>query len=153
MNFKRITALSIALALSAGITANAATSLPATEKSNKEGKKIELKKGMYKKKHHSGLYKTAKEMKISKEEMKEAKEKGTNFFELAKKKGYNEQQVKDLMIKNKNESIDKAVEKGKITKEKADEFKARMKEKVLNWDGNLKNHKDVKKDNKENKEE
>jgi monoamine oxidase len=150
MNFKKITSLSIALALSAGITANAATSLPSTEKSDKEGKKIELKKeGMYKKKHHGGLYRTAKEMKITKEEMKEAGEKGTNFFELAKKKGYNEQQVKDMMIKNKNEALDEAVEKGKLTKEKAEELKTRMKEKISNWDGNFKRHSDVKKENKE----
>lgn len=150
MNFKKITALSIALALSVSITANAATSLPAAEKSNKEGKKIECKDCKFKKKHHNGgLYKTAKEMGITKEDMKEAKEKGTNFFELAKKKGYNEKQVKDMMIKNKNESIDKAVEKGKLTKEKADEFKTRTKEEILKWDGTFEKHRDVKKENKE----
>jgi hypothetical protein len=153
MNFKKVTAFSIALALSAGITANAATSLPSTEKSDKEGKKIELKKGCFKKKHHGGLYRTAKEMKITKEEMKEAKEKGTNFFELAKKKGYNEQQVKDMMIKNKNEALDEAVKAGKLTKEKAEEIKTRTKEKISSWDGNFKKYRDVKKENKENKEE
>jgi hypothetical protein len=153
MNFKKITALSIALALSAAITANAATSLPATEKGDKEGKKIELKKGKCRKKHHGGLHRTAKEMKITREEMKEAREKGTNFFELAKTKGYNEQQVKEMMIKNKNEALDKAVEEGKLTKEKAEEIKSRMKEKILKWDGKFKNHRDVKKENKNKAEE
>ena len=140
MNFKKITSLSIALALSIGITANAATSLPSTKKSDKEGKKIELRKGMCKKKHHGGLYRTAKEMKITKEEMKKAKQNGTNFFELAKTKGYNEQQVKDMMIKNKSEALDEAVKNGKLTKEKAEEIKSKMKDRISKWDGNFKKH-------------
>lgn len=149
MNIKKITALSLAMSLSIGITVNAATSLPATEKSNEEGKKIELKEGIFKKRHHDGgLYRTAKEIGITKEEMKDAREKGKNFFELAKQKGYTEQQVKDMMLKNKSEALDKAVENGKLTKEKAEEIKNRMKEKISNWDGILKNHKD----RKENKE-
>jgi hypothetical protein len=139
MNYKKITALSIALALSAGITSNAATSLPSTEKSGKEGKMIECKEHKFKKKHHhGGLYRTAKEMGITKEELKEAKEKGTNFLELAKKKGYDEQKVRDMIIKNKTEGIEKAVEKGKATKESAEEIKANMKEKLSKWDGTFK---------------
>jgi FtsZ-binding cell division protein ZapB len=142
MNFKKITALSLALALSAGITVNAATSLPATEKSDKEGKKIELKEGFFKKRHHGdGLYRTAKEIGITKEEMKNAREKGTNFFDMAKQKGFTEQQVKDMMLKNKSEALDKEVENGKLTKEKAEEIKSKMKEKISNWDGILRNHK------------
>ena len=139
MNYKKITALSMALALSAGITANAATSLPSTEKSDKEGKKIECKEHKFKgKHHHGGLYRTAKEMGITKEEMEKAKENGTNFFDLAKKKGYDEQKVREMMIKNKTEGIDKAVEKGKVTKERAEEIKTRMKENLLKWDGTFK---------------
>jgi hypothetical protein len=149
MNIKKITSLSLALALSVGITVNAATSLPPTEKSDKEGKKIELQKeGCHKKKHHGGLYKTAKEIGITKKEMKEAKEKGANFFELAKKKGYTDKQVKDMMIKNKSEAIDKAVEKGKITKDEAEKIKAKMKDKISNWDGILKKHEPSKEKNK-----
>ncbi len=150
MNYKKITALALSLALCVGITANAATSLQPTEKSDKETKKIELKNGKFKKRHHDGgLFKAAKEMGITKEEMKDAKENGKNFFELAKKKGYSEQQVRDMMIKNKNESLDKAVEKGKMPKDKAEEIKTKIKDRINNWDGTLRKHEDVKKESKE----
>lgn len=142
MNTKKIASLSLAFVLSIGISTKAATSLPTTEKSDKETKKIELRNGIFKKKHHGGLYRTAKEIGLTKEEMKEAREKGQNFFELAKKKGYTEQQVKDMIIKNKSEALDNAVKKGKITNEKADDIKAKMKDRISKWDGNLKSHKD-----------
>ncbi|MCM0649926.1 hypothetical protein NBE98_16280 [Clostridium swellfunianum] len=145
MNFKKISALSLALILSAGISVNA-TSLPSTEKNDKEGTKVELKNKVFKKRHNNGLYRTAKEIGITKEEMKEAREEGTNFYELAKKKGYTEQQVKDMMIKNKNEALDKAVEKGKMTKEKAEEIKANMKEKISKWDGTMRKKEECKKE-------
>jgi ribosomal protein S20 len=78
--------------------------------------------------------------------MKAAKEENKNFFELAKKKGYSEQQVKEMMIKNKFEHIDAAVEKGKITKEQAGEIKSKLKEKISNWDGSFKKHEDIKRE-------
>lgn len=147
MNTKKIASLALAFALSIGISAKAATSLPPTEKGDKETKKIELKKVFTKKKHHGGLYRTAKEIGITKEEMKEAREKGQNFFELTKKKGYTEQQVKDMIIKNKSEALDNAVKKGKITEEKANEIKVKMKDRVSGWDGTLKSHKDLEQKN------
>ncbi len=137
MNSKQVSALAMAFILSIGISAKAATSLPTTEKNDKEGKKIELHNRKFKKKHHGGIYRTAKEIGITKEELKDAREKGGNFFELAKKKGYTENQVKDMMIKNKSEALDKAVAKGKVTEEKAKEIKERMKEKITKWDGTL----------------
>jgi hypothetical protein len=152
MKFKKITALSMALALCAGITVNAATSLPPTENSNMEQTKVEQKgehEKCKKKRHHGGLYRTAKEIGITRGELRDAKENGKNFFELAKKKGYNEQQVKDIMIKNKTEALDKWVEKGKITKEEAKEMKEKIKERILKWDGSFKKPEEIKKENKQ----
>jgi hypothetical protein len=143
MNTKKISALALAFVLSAGISVKAATSLPTTEKNDKEGRKIEFNKDMHKRKHRSGVYRTAKDMGLTKKELNEAREKGLNFFELAKKKGYTEQQVKDKMIKNKSEGIDKAVENGKITAEKASELKVKMKQRISEWDGTLRSKKDL----------
>lgn len=158
MKFKRLTALSVALSLGIGVTVQAATSLPSTEKDDNSSKKIELKQQGFKGKRHGGLFRTAEQMGISKEELKEAKSAEKNFFELAKQKGYTEQQARNMLIKNKTEALDKAVEEGKISKEKAEEIKGKTKENISKWDGKLKSHKECKekdkKDNiKENKQE
>lgn len=148
MKLKSLAALLVAVSVSTGVSVHAAV-VPAADVPSQQDKKVEMKDHKEKSGHHGGMFRAAKEMGITKEEMKEAKQSGKNFFELAKQKGFNEQQAKDMIIKNKIAAIDEKVKEGEITKEKGEEIKTHMKEKISKWDGKLKDHKDVKQESKE----
>ncbi|ERI89466.1 hypothetical protein HMPREF1982_04620 [Clostridiales bacterium oral taxon 876 str. F0540] len=157
MKLKSLAALLVAVSVSTGVSVHAAV-LPAADMPSQPEKKVEMKEQKEKSGHHGGMFRAAKEMGITKEEMKEARQSGKNFFELAKQKGFNEQQAKDMIIKNKTAAIDEKVKEGKITKEKGEEIKTNMKEKISKWDGEFKDHKDkdhkdIKQENKEEKED
>ncbi|MCM8712062.1 YckD family protein [Clostridium sp. SYSU_GA19001] len=86
-----------------------------------------------------GFFKTFEALGLTKEDIEAARKSGKTIFDLAKeKKGLSPEQVKDIMIKSKTEHINKKVSEGKITKEKADEIITKMKERMKNWDGKLK---------------
>jgi lipoate-protein ligase A len=98
---------------------------PACEKSNKcIGKDF-------------GFKKLLTELKISKEDVQNAKASGKNFFDLAKEKGYTPEQVKDKLLQYETEAVNKAVSDGNLTKEKAADIISRKKEKLSKWDGSF----------------
>ncbi|AJA46331.1 hypothetical protein CPAST_c02310 [Clostridium pasteurianum DSM 525 = ATCC 6013] len=93
-------------------------------------------KGSHEGHHHKG--KILDKLGITREELEEARGSGKSFFDLAKAKGHSESEVKKIMIEDRNNYIDQAVKDKKITKEKADQIKNIVNEKIKNWDGNLK---------------
>jgi hypothetical protein len=141
MKYKKIAALSIIFSLSTGAAVHAATVFPFGNKDNTSEKNIGCKHKHHEGKRHSGIFEAAKQMGISENDLKEAKKNGNSFFELAKKKGYSEQQARDFIIKTKSEAIFKAVSEGKLTKEKGDEIIKNTKDKISKWDGVFKPHK------------
>lgn len=66
---------------------------------------------------------------------------GKTAFDLAKEKGMTADQLRTAIIDAKSQKIDKMVNEGKITKDKADTIKADFPSKIQKWDGNLKQHK------------
>lgn len=140
MNYKRITSLALIMSLSAGIAVHAAVT-PSPGNANSTDKKIEWKHKHGQGKMHFGMVEAAKQMGIDQKELEEARKNKKNFFELAKKKGYSEQQAKAILIKTKTDAINKMVTDGKITKEKGDEIIKKITEKVSKWDGTFKEHK------------
>lgn len=81
---------------------------------------------------------------ITKDDIATAKASGKTLFDLAKDKGYTPEQVREMLIQTRTESINKAVTDGKLTKEKADELISKVKEQAAKWDGSIKyfNHND-----------
>lgn len=144
MKFKKIAALSLFFCISTSAVVHAATIFPTDEKAKTSEKNIECKHKHHEGKRHSGIFQAAKQMGISENDLKDAKKNGKSFFELAKKKGYSEQQARDFIIKTKTEAISKAVSEGKLTKEKGDEIVKNTKEKISKWDGVFKPHKEHK---------
>ncbi len=90
------------------------------------------------KKHFNILQKLG----ITEQDISDAKKDGKTFFDLAKAKGYSEKEVKNLLIQEGTAEINKAVEEGKITKDKADTIISEMKNKVQFWDGTFKSAKE-----------
>lgn len=147
MKLKKIAAVALVVSMSIGSAVHAATRLPSNEKASDPVKKSEAKEQHFKAKGHMGIFRAAEEMGIDKEKLKDAKLSGKNFFDLAKEKGYTEQQAREILIKNNNDAINKAVQEGKITKEKADEVLTRSKKKLMEWDGIFKPHRAKEKNN------
>jgi len=79
---------------------------------------------------------------ITEQDISDAKKNGKTFFDLAKAKGYSEKEVKDLLIQEGTIEINKAVEEGKIAKDKADTIILEMKNKVQSWDGTFRSAKE-----------
>lgn len=111
------------------LTPNETTSIPKTEKKAKMHGRC-LKK--------EAFDKLLKDIGLTKEDLDKGRESNKTFFDLAKEKGYTEKQVKEMLIKNKTEAINKAVQEGKLTKEEADKMTEKVKERTLKWDGSLK---------------
>lgn len=139
MSFKKIAALSLFLSISTSAVVHA-TTLPSGEKDAPPEKNIECKHKHHEGKRHSGIFEAAKQMGINENDFKDAKKNGKSFFELAKKKGYTEQQARDFIVKTKTEAISKAVSEGKLSKEKGDEIIKKSKERISKWDGVFKPH-------------
>lgn len=105
-------------------------------------------------KHKLGRFKgltSIKELGLTQEDIDSAKTSGKTIFDIVKeKKGLKPEEVKSIIIKSKTEAINKKVEDGTLTKEKAEEKISKMKEKIEKWDGSLKAHKNSKESNKTN---
>lgn len=96
--------------------------------------------GVHKGKKCHGIHSILeKQIGLTKEDIDAAKKSGKTVFDLAKeKKGLTPDQVRNIIITEKNKCIDKAVSNGRITKEKGTEIKAKVKEKITKWDGSFK---------------
>lgn len=90
--------------------------------------------------HRPKDIKFLRDLGLSKQEIEEARKSGKTIFDLAKeKKNLTPQQVKDMMIKDKAEAINKKVSDGELTKEKGEQIITNMKTRIQNWDGKFKN--------------
>lgn len=143
-NVKKIAAMSIVLAIVFSTTAFASTNSPA-EVAKKISEKVAAWEGTFA--SREGRHKKGgpflrdeilAKLGITREDIKTARDAGKSLFDLAKeKKGLTSDQVKAIVIKAKTDEINKRVEEGKITKDKAEEIISRAKERVNAWDGSL----------------
>jgi hypothetical protein len=106
-------------------------------------------------KHKHGGFKgltSIKELGLTQDDIDNGKASGKTIFDIVKeKKGLKPEEVRSIIIKAKTEAINKKVEEGTLTKEKAEEKISKLKEKIEKWDGSLKATKNSKESNKENK--
>lgn len=79
------------------------------------------------------------------EQIDNAKKSGKTAFDLTKEKGVTPDQFRSMVLTQKSQKIDKAVNEGKFTKEKADSIKADLKDKIQKWDGSFEHKNDVNK--------
>jgi lipoate-protein ligase A len=139
-NPKKFTAFSLALLI--GLSSTAIAKAASASEGAKAPTKTEAQKmnrGEHRKEEFNKLL---NQLGLSKEDLDKARASNKTLFDLAKEKGYTPEQVREIMIKNKTESINKAVSEGKLTQEKADIILKGMKEKLSNWDGSFnKGHK------------
>lgn len=142
-NFKKFAALGLCISLGISSTAFALSNPDSNEIKNPE-KKIEDSKDRTGCKERKNKHKnfidpeTMKELGITNDDMRSAKESGKTIFDIAKeKKGLSEKEVKEIIIKNRTDKINKKVEEGKLSKEKADNILLKMRSNVEKWDGNL----------------
>jgi lipoate-protein ligase A len=83
-----------------------------------------------------------KELGITEEDIKKAKESNKSLFDIVKeKKGLNADQVRDSLIKMKEKDLKEDVSEGELTQEKANEILEKYKMKIKDWDGKFKSHK------------
>ena len=88
--------------------------------------------------HNKVMLTTLKEkFKITETEFENAKTSGKSIFDLAKTKGFTEEQVKIVLLQQKYKHIDDAVSQGKMDKVKAESIKTKMKLKMAEWDGKI----------------
>ena len=79
-----------------------------------------------------------KELGLEKEDIKALRESGASIFDVAKeRKGLSPEEVKKIIIKDKTNRLNKKVEEGKMSKEKADSIITKMKSHIENWNGVL----------------
>lgn len=137
-NITKIAALAISFSIAAGAAAYAVNS-----NDNGFGKKSDNKIEAKCQKHKGTKLNKGKFMEklgITKEDMIKAEKSGKNIFDLAKKKkGLTPDQVREIIIKDKAESIDVKVKEGKLTKDEAEKIKAKITERVRKWDGSMEN--------------
>ncbi|HEY5562818.1 MAG TPA: hypothetical protein VIK72_13865 [Clostridiaceae bacterium] len=79
-----------------------------------------------------------KELKISEDELKEGMKSSKSIFDLAKAKGFSEDKVKAIILKERTTKINEVVTSGKLTKAEGDAKIAAFKAKLEKWDGKLK---------------
>jgi lipoate-protein ligase A len=84
--------------------------------------------------------KLAKQLGLTEQEFTEAESSGKSLFDLAKTKEYTPEQVRNMLIENKTEAINKAVADGKLTRDDGDKLIKDTREKVRKWDGTIKPH-------------
>lgn len=77
---------------------------------------------------------------VKPDEITKAKESGKTVFDLAKIKGVEEQQLRDLILAPRLKTIDEMVLTGELTKEEGEMVKSKMKQHISNWDGKLNNY-------------
>lgn len=74
---------------------------------------------------------------VSYSELEEAKETNKTAFDLAKEKGFSEEQLRMFINQDRFISIDELVLNRKISKEIGEQVKEKIKEHTDNWEGNL----------------
>lgn len=84
--------------------------------------------------------KLAKQLGLTEQEFIEAKKSGKSLFDLAKTKGYTPEQVRNMLIQNETEFINKAVTNGELTRDEGNKLINDTKEKAAKWDGTIKPH-------------
>lgn len=137
-SLKNISAITICLVLATSVTTFASTK-PADEEHKNPSNSTKIEENSYKR----SRFKTEvfEKLGITKEDIENGKKSGKSIFDIAKEKGHSEADVKKLMIEEKSKYIDAEVQRGVITKEKADEIKIHFKDKIEKWDGKLKDNK------------
>jgi polyhydroxyalkanoate synthesis regulator phasin len=88
---------------------------------------------------------------ISSADIEKAKKEGKTFFDLAKTKGVSPADFKAAIISPKLKAIDASIATGELTKEKASDLKAKLKESISKWDGKIEDpkHRDIPKEENE----
>lgn len=133
---KKIAALALVFVIGAGSTAFAKTST--TPSSTKVSGSTTTKKGGFR---GEGFEKLITDLGLTKDDLDKARGSSKTIFDLAKeKKGLSADKVREMLIKNDTESINKAVSEGKLTKEEGKKIIANIKEKIAKWDGSIKKH-------------
>lgn len=142
-NFGVITTLALTLSLSTGFATTHAATLSSAKSST--SKKVE--QHIHKHKNHEGYISSVLKAKLglTDPQIDNAKKSGKTAFDLAKEKGVTPDQLRAMIIDAKSQKIDESVKEGKISKEKADTIKARLKEKMQKWDGCLEHENGCKK--------
>lgn len=129
-------AIIVELCLSAGTVVHAST-LSDTTISNAS---IQVKQSTHKCKGNTGaVYRVLKnKLGFNDTEIENAVKEGKTAFDLAKTKGYTQDQLRTIIVEEQSNKIDEKVKEGKVTKETADKIKADFKTKMQSWDGSLK---------------
>lgn len=132
---KKIAALALVFILGAGSPAFAKTITIPNKNTNAE-KSMTMIKGDFK---EQGFEKLISDLDLTKEDLDKARNSSKTIFDLAKKKNnLSADEVREMLIKIDTENINKELDEGKLTKEKADEIISNMKTRIQNWDGKLK---------------
>jgi hypothetical protein len=87
---------------------------------------------------------------VNPEEIKKAQEEGKTIFDVAISKGVSPEQLKSLIMAPRVKALDEMAVTGEMSKEKVEELKRKLKEKLDKWDGKFEDSKLIKKikDNK-----
>lgn len=134
---RKLSIMFLCLILTVGISSTVLASA-APNTSDTQVEKNPVKDKIIGRKHEGlGMKKLIEDLKLTKEDIKNADTSGKTFFDLAKEKGYTAQMVKDKLLKYEKEALDNAIKEGKLTKERADDIFLKKKEKISNWDGSL----------------
>ena len=74
---------------------------------------------------------------LTEEDLINAEKTNKSFFEITKAKGFDDKEVRNIIIEEKYKIIDEKVKSGKLTKEEGDNIKVKVKESIEKWDGKL----------------
>ncbi len=74
---------------------------------------------------------------LREEDLINAEKANKSFFDIAKAKGFDDKEVRSIIIEEKYKIIDEKVKSGKLTKEEGDNIKVKVKESIEKWDGKL----------------
>ena len=78
-----------------------------------------------------------KKLKLTPQEVSDVRNNGGNFFDLTKSKGFTNDQVKKIIIEEFAIYLNKKVEEGTLTKEKAEEILTKKSQRIEEWDGSF----------------
>lgn len=89
--------------------------------------------------HHFNIVYSILQSKLgfTKTQIDDAAKAGKTAFDLAKEKGMTPDQLRTAIIDVKSQRLDKMVNEGKLTKDKASTIKSDWTEKIQKWDGSL----------------
>ncbi|TDT51070.1 hypothetical protein [Fonticella tunisiensis] len=132
---KKILVLSLTLIIGIGSTAFAVLQ-PVPDNTDNSKKKIEEKKER-KEAQRAAFDNLINQLGLTKHDIENARASNKTLFDLAKTKGYTPDQVREMMIKNETDLINKHVSQGKLTQEQGKIAIEKMKERIKKWDGSL----------------